>query len=308
MMAALKQQRWTEISVQAEREATDDITALLGRYCAGGAVVEQDLDTAPVTSDDRVTIKGFLPVWDEETLQKLEIALLLLSRSNVISEPHIRTLEPEDWAESWKAYFPPQHVGQRTVIVPTWREYTPQPDEVIIHLDPGMAFGTGQHPTTRLCLVAIERVLQPGMRVLDVGTGSGILAISAALQGAESVMAIDVDPISVAATRENGALNKVQDVIQVEHGTLAGSDRSPEIPVHNRPGYYDLALVNILAGVIVVMAPGIAAAVRQGGLVVASGIITDGADRVIERLAEVGLSLVERLEEKDWVALICQKD
>lgn len=307
-MATTKQQRWTEISVQAEREATDDLTALLGRYCAGGAVVEENLGNAPSSRDSRVTIKGFLPTWDEETLQKLEIALLLLSRNNIISEPHVRTLEPEDWAESWKAYFPPQHVGQRTVIVPTWREYTPQPGEVIIHLDPGMAFGTGQHPTTRLCLVAIERVLQPGMRVLDVGTGSGILAISAALQGAESVMAIDVDPISVAATQENVELNKVQDTIRVEHGTLPGSDRSPEIPLHTRQDYYDLALVNILAGVIVVMAPGIAAAVRQGGWVVASGIISEGADRVIERLAEVGLTLIERLEEKDWVALICQKD
>lgn len=116
---ATKQQRWVEISIRADRESTDDLSALLGRYCVGGAAVEENLEGAPSEDHRVVTIKGFLPTTDEATLRKLEIALLLLGKASNISQPQIRTLEPEDWAESWKAYFPPQHVGARTVIVPT---------------------------------------------------------------------------------------------------------------------------------------------------------------------------------------------
>jgi len=147
-MAEKPDNRWVEISVEVEREAVDDLVSLLGRYCTGGAVVEDR--PAPISQEPttRATVKGFLPVWDAETLRKLEVALLLLGKVSPISEPRVRVLEPEDWAYSWRAFFPPQHIGQHTVVVPTWHEYTPQPGEVILHLDPGMAFGTGLHATT----------------------------------------------------------------------------------------------------------------------------------------------------------------
>jgi ribosomal protein L11 methyltransferase len=247
-----------------------------------------------------------LPTWDEDTRRKLEVALLLLGKISHISPPRITTLEPEDWAESWKAFFPPQHLGARTVIVPTWHEYAPVPGEVIIRLDPGMAFGTGLHASTRLCLIAVEKLVRPGQsRVLDVGTGSGILSIAAALQGARAVQAMDLDAVAVEVARENVALNHVESIVHVERGTLEGTAPA-DVPRHTATGY-DLLLVNILAEVIIGMGPAIAAAMAPGGQVACSGIIREKAEDVARALAAVGLTLDERLEEEDWVALIAHK-
>ena len=292
---------WIEISVQADRDAVDDIVGVLGRHCQGGAVVE---DIAPELGEppsDRVTIKGFIPVWDTDTQQKLEIALLLLSRNSRISEPRLRTLEPEDWTESWKAFFPPQHIGNHTVVVPTWHRYDPEPGEMIIHLDPGMAFGTGLHATTRLCLIAVESMVRNGQRVLDVGTGSGILSISAAHHGATSIDAIDTDSVCVQVTQENAVLNKVDDRIIVKRGTLGNPP--PGVPLHTAKGY-DCLLVNILAEIIIGMADGIAQAIRSQGQFVASGIISEKAGLVVEALEANGLIVDETLTEGDWVALV----
>ena len=145
--------RWLEISVEADRESVDDLVGLLGRHCPGGAAVEYRPVETLQGVGERATVKGFLPACDKETCRKLEIVLLLLGQTSPISAPQIRTLEPRDWSESWKAFFPPQHIGARTVIVPTWRDHTPGPGEVVIRLDPGMAFGTGLHASTRLCLI-----------------------------------------------------------------------------------------------------------------------------------------------------------
>jgi len=302
-MPSRQEKRWTEISVEADRDSVDDLVNLLGRHCVGGAVVEDYPDDR--ARSGRVTVKGYLLTQDEQTRRKLEVALLLLSRVSPISEPRVTLLEPEDWAESWKAFFPPQHIGERTVIVPTWHEYAPQPQEVIIRLDPGMAFGTGLHASTRLCLAAIERLLRPGMSVLDVGTGSGILAIAAALQGAGRVQALDIDPVAVEVARENVTLNEVSTIVRVERGTL-GAGPSAEVPRHTAGGY-DLLLVNILAEVIITMAPAIAGALRAGGIYVGSGIISERADDAARALADAGLPLDERRQEDDWVALIGHK-
>ena len=296
--------RWVEISVESDRGEVDDIVGFMNRYCAGGAVIEERAPALGQPQGARVVVKGFLPEWDEETLRKLEIALLLLGKTSPLSEPRITTLEPEDWAESWKAYFPPLHVGESIVIVPTWRTYQPQDGEQVILLDPGMAFGTGLHATTRLCLVALERVALAGQRVLDVGTGSGILAIAAALQGATFVQAIDNDPVAVAVAQDNVTLNRVDAVVQVGHGTLGTA--SPR--VHEHVGRnYDVVLANILAEVIVEMAPAIPAALSDSGVLIASGIIEEKADLVAHALAQAGLRVDERPQEDDWVALIARK-
>ncbi len=298
--------RWVEISVQADREAVDDLVGLFNRSCRGGAIVEQKVDERSGDAALYTTVKGFLPTGDEETLLKLEVALLLLARVTSISEPRVRTLEPEDWAESWKAYFEPQRIGRHTAIVPTWREYSPQPDEVVVRIDPGMAFGTGLHATTRLCLVALERLALPGMRVLDVGTGSGILAVAAALQGARTVDALDIDTVSVRVAQDNIALNGVDDRVRVARGTLRGSETSVEVPVHPASDY-DLVLANILAEVIIALAPALAEALASDGALVASGIIGEKGDAVAEALSAAGLVVSERLEENDWLALIAHK-
>ncbi|MHB1294909.1 MAG: 50S ribosomal protein L11 methyltransferase [Anaerolineae bacterium] len=300
-----KEQRWVEIGVEADHNAIDDLVGLLGRYCSGGAVVEDVPDRRPTLPAGTVTVKGFLPEWDHETLRKLEIALLLLSRNSGISEPHIRVLEPEDWAESWKAYFKPLRIGNRNVIVPTWHTYAAQPGDIIIRLDPGMAFGTGLHASTRLCMVAIERLLQPGMRVLDVGTGSGILAISSALQGAAEVMAMDSDAVAVEVARFNTTLNGVDKVVHVERGTLGG-DAPADVP-RIVADSYDLLLINILAEIIIAMAKEVAAALRPGGFVAASGIINTKAEEVAAALEANGIVIDERILEEDWVALTGHK-
>lgn len=290
--------KWIEISVWAAREAVDDLVSLFDRNCPGGVVVEEQ-DTEGAGERARLKISGFLPASDTKTREKLEIALLLLARTSPISAPRIRTLAPEDWTESWKSFFSPQHVGERTVIVPTWHSYEPKPGEIVLHLDPGMAFGTGLHASTRLCLVAIERLLQPGMKVLDVGTGSGILAISAAMQAAEHVWALDTDPTCVQVAQDNVALNNVDDRVTVQEGTL---DTSADGSLATR--HYDLLLINILAEVIIDMAPAIGAVLPQEGLFVGSGIIETKAPQVERALEREHIMVDETLREDDWVALI----
>ena len=297
--------RWVEISVEADPASVDDLVSLLGRHCSGGAVVEiRPVDPSACVVRTTV-VKGFLPTWDHDTRERLEVALLLLSRAGPTSPPRVRVLEPHDWAESWKAFFPPQHIGHHTVIVPTWHTYEPAPGDLIVRLDPGMAFGTGLHATTRMCLCALEQLIEPGLLVLDIGTGSGILAIAAALQGATQVQAIDVDPVALAVARENVALNGVADLVHVEPGTL-GRALTPDVPAHQRGGY-GLVLVNILAEIITSMAPDLAIALGVGARFVASGIIEEKEAGVSSALTDVGLEIDERSREDGWVALIGHK-
>jgi len=290
--------RWIELSVETEKTAIDDLINLLSRYCSGGTVVEE----RPAA---RALVKGFIPEWEQETAQKLEIALLLLGQAADVGKPNVRVMAPEDWSESWKAYFEPQHIGKRTVIVPTWRNYTPKEGEMVILLDPGMAFGTGLHATTRLCLAAIEEHACAGLRAIDVGTGSGILSIALAKQGVGPIVALDIDPVAVHVAKDNLALNQVTGV-NVQVGTLAGPDTPADVPMHTCNGY-DLMVINIFADVIIALAPAIAAALKLGGTVIASGIISAKSDSVAEALQEVGFDAPERRDEDDWVALVARK-
>ena len=216
---SLDNARLIEISVQADREAVDDVVGLLSRHCSGGAAVDELRQGPEWPPEERILVKGFMDEHDQETLQKLEIALLLLSKTGVISEPATRLLEAADWAESWKAFFPPLPIGERFVVVPSWVEYEVPENRLPLYLDPGMAFGTGLHATTRLCLIAMESQQVSGARVLDVGTGSGILSIGAALLGAAHIDAIDVDPVCVQVTQENIVRNDVADAISVSRAT-----------------------------------------------------------------------------------------
>ena len=302
---SLDSSRWVEISVQAETEAVDDLIGLFSRHCTGGAAVEDQRRGPRWSENERVVVKGFVDEGDEDTLRKLEIALLLLSRSAGISEPQTRVLEPADWAEAWKAFFPPLPIGQSLVVVPTWLEHTPENGRRALRLDPGMAFGTGLHATTRLCLEVLERVIEPGMDVLDVGTGSGILSIAALLLGAQHVDAIDTDPVSIRVARENGVLNGVADRMRIVQATLP-TLASGTVPVL-QSGPYDLLLVNILAEVIIDMAPGFADYLRTEGRIVVSGIIADKAAAVREALNAHGLSVREELEQDGWVAQVASK-
>ena len=297
--------RLLEISVEADREAADDLLNLFSRYCSGGAAVDELREAPDWSPQARVAVKGYLDESDAETQRKLEIALLLLSRTGVISEPKTRLLQAADWAESWKAFFPPLPIGQRFVVVPSWIDYQVPPERLPLYLDPGMAFGTGLHATTRLCLMAMEQLSVEGMQVLDVGTGSGILSIAAALLGAAHVAAIDVDPVCVEIARQNSVRNHVDDRIMVARATLPGRARTGLS--YHQGGPYDLLLINILAEIIMDMSPSLPAFLKPGGYCIASGILAEKSAIVRDALGTAGLVVQHELEEEGWVALLAAK-
>jgi ribosomal protein L11 methyltransferase len=235
-----------------------------------------------------------------------------------VGELVMRQVEEEDWANAWKEHFQVHRVGQRTVIVPGWRQYEPVPGDLVITLDPGMAFGTGLHPTTRLCLIALEERVRPGQSILDLGTGSGILAIAAARLGAGSVVALDTDAVAVQAARANVAANGVQETVRVDQGTLGtgarpahqdrrSPDRRPAavLPT-SRPATFDLVVANIIAQVLVDLAPALAAALAPGAPLIASGIINERETDVAAALVAHGLTVEERKAEGDWVLLVAR--
>jgi ribosomal protein L11 methyltransferase len=292
----LSVQDWLEISVRVDGEAAESVSQVFNRYSRGGAVVERLFSTGLGAHDDadELIVKAFVPVDDLMVKRKIEEALWHLGQLYPIPSPTFRVLAEADWAEAWKAHYSILHIGRRTVIVPQWQTYASQAGEVVIILDPGMAFGTGTHPTTRLCLAALEEAIEPEMNVLDLGTGSGVLAIAAAKQGAGAVRAVDVDNMAVAAARENATANGVAHIVQVDLGSLDKVD-----------GQYDLILVNILAEVIcALLDEGLAGALRPGGKVIASGIIDDREPEVRTAFAQNGLEIVARRVEQDWVALV----
>src|SRR5215470_7230346 len=212
--------RWLELTVKMHPEAVESVCELMGGYSAEGVVIEEPYELTDDGQDYRilhgqpVTVRAYLPVdgTEEEKRQRIERGLWHFS-SLLQNNPHIssnlapnglfigemqtRTVNEEDWANAWKEYYHVTHIGECLVIRPSWREYTSKEHEVVLTLDPGMAFGTGIHPTTRLCLERVEQLVQPGMSVLDVGTGSGILALAAVKLGARSVYAIDNSSVAV---------------------------------------------------------------------------------------------------------------
>lgn len=308
---------WIEVSVQADGEAAEAVAELFNRYGRGGAVVEIPVDlfddeAEVVPLPSQVVVKAYLAADDAGlTLRrKIEEGLWHLSRLYPLAEPAIRELAEDDWAEAWKSHYHILRAGRQLVIVPAWEAYEPAPGEVAIRLEPGMAFGTGLHPTTRLCLGAIEAYLPAGGSVLDMGTGSGVLAIAAARLGARSVLALDADPVAVRVAQENVALNGVTDRCLVRHGSLPGGG---EVPLHFRPdgqlhllaeGQFDLVAANILAPVIIDMAAALAERLVPGGHLIAAGLIDTQEAAVTGALQAHGLAIVGRSQEKDWVCLV----
>jgi ribosomal protein L11 methyltransferase len=264
---------------------------------------------------DTVIVKAYLPADGSasEAQQRVEEGLWHLGQIYPLPEPVIQVLEEKDWAEAWKRQYQIQRVGRRTVIVPAWEEYSPAPGEIVLRLEPGMAFGTGLHPTTRLCLRALEQHCPPGGNLLDVGTGSGVLAIAAAKLGARFVLALDADGAAVSVARENVSMNGVGGQVTVQHGTLPGGDAVPVYFVSDGnlelldSGQFDLIIVNILAHVIIDLAPALAARVAPAGAVIAAGLIDTQEHLVTESFEAAGLSVVERAQEKDWVSLVARR-
>jgi len=286
------------------------VSAILARVAPGGVSVEIPFRlvaeglAAEVQTDAPAIVRAYLPALDPAAAEaavadaRRDLGHLQAFGLRPIGELEVRPVHEEDWAAAWKAHFPVLRVGSRLVIRPTWRRHRAVPGDVVLALDPGMAFGTGLHPTTRLCLAGIERWAEEGIvdgaRALDVGCGSGILAIALAKLGAASVLGVDTDPIAVEATAANARRNRLARRIAAEAGSL---------PVAGGP--YDLVAANLIASLLVALAEELAASVRPGGRLLASGIFIDREDEVRAAFAAAGLAVRARTGEGDWVALDC---
>ena len=302
---------WLELTVRTHPEAVESVSELLNRYTNGGVAIEEPIELIDEGQEYRVLVgqpvkvQAYLPIDGKEEAARQQVAEGLWHLSSLgpqfVGDLQTRIVHEEDWANAWKDYYHVTHIGQRLVIRPSWRDYIPKNNEVVLELDPGMAFGTGLHPTTRMCLEQIEQRVRPAMRVLDVGTGSGILALAAAKLGAVNVHCIDNSSVAVESAVANAETNHLGDRINVVLGVLNEAEAT------HLSGKYDLVLANIIARVIGSIAPHLAQVLAPGGIVIASGIIEDRRHEAEEPLLSTGFKLIEQVMIDDWVTLIMQK-
>ena len=305
--------KWAEISIHTTQEATEAVAAVFHELGAGGVVIEDpeliqsyrrsgnwtDCIFPDEPSVDFVTVIAYLPA-DEELPGKLRILSTRIdelaghSLDKGHGTIHWREVREAEWADAWKQYFHTSRIGERFVIKPSWEDYAPQPGDIVMDLDPGMAFGTGTHGTTILCLESLEGIVKPGMTVFDIGAGSGILSIAAAKMGAVSVKAVEYDAMAAETARRNIATNGVADIVEVSRGNL----------MNGLDGQADIIVANLIADLIVQMAPAVPARLKPGGCLVASGIIKDRLADVTDALARQGLVLNKVEEAGEWAALV----
>ncbi len=305
--------KWLEIAVSAPVDGIEQVSEIFIEMGTGGVVIEDpalilayareihpDEWAVPAqpASDGLALIKAYLPLQDgwQTRLEKLKNAV---NRLNLTSGSEItrRVVRDEDWAGAWKKYYRTLRVGRRLVVKPSWENYQPLADDLIIEMDPGMAFGSGTHSTTALCLRFLEKYVSPGMSVYDIGTGSGILAIAASRLGAAEVQALDVDPLACGVAAKNVANNNAGEVIKVRQGRLE------DLP----KGGADLVVANIIADVIAGLAPHTALVLKPGGIFIASGIIRERAEMVRRALAAADLTICEEQADGLWIAIAAVK-
>lgn len=311
--------KWSEISIHTTNEAIEPISHILHEAGASGVVIEDPFELTKEREDqfgeiyqlnpddypeEGVIVKAYLPVnsFLGETVDAIKESinnLILFDIDLGLNTVTISEVNEEEWATAWKKYYNPVKISERFTIVPTWEIYEPvSSDELIIELDPGMAFGTGTHPTTVMCIQALERTVKPGDKVIDVGTGSGVLSIAAAMLGADKIQAFDLDEVAVTQAKLNIKLNKVNDRVTVSQNNLL--DDVAE-------GAADVIVANILAEVIVRFTDDAAQVVKPGGLYITSGIIQQKKDLVKDTLISSGFEIVETILMEDWVAIISKR-
>ena len=295
---------WLEVSLQISPEQAEAVAEVLGRFTQEGVVIEQlteenNLSSAPILHN---SVKVFGYLFADETVEErkiqLEESLWHLSQIQPLPTPTYRLIHDQDWMAAWKKQYRPLKVGKKLAILPAWAENT-FPDRIPIRINPGMAFGTGTHPTTQLCLEMMESKIQPGQNIFDIGCGSGILSAAAIKLGADRVYGVDISSAASASSAENADLNQVRKKIELFKGSTA------EII----GGCFDilqapLVIANILASVILrLFDDGLAELVEPGGFLILSGILTPHISEVSSKAETFGLQLVEQLEIDDWAAL-----
>lgn len=311
--------KWAEVSIQTTHEATDVVAEIYYDIGAQGVVIEDPkllndfmdsgmwefADGERAKQTEVVTVKAYLPA-DEDLDERLRFLELRIKEFQAIEGDGMekgscllswKLVQDEDWADNWKKYFHPEKVGRRIVIKPTWEAYTANPEDIVVELDPGAAFGTGTHPTTAMCIRALEDLVHGGMRVFDVGTGSGVLAITAAKLGAEKVTAMDYDKMSVGVAAENIKQNGVASLV-----TTGVSDK-----LQSFAGKADLIVANIIADIVIDLLAEVDAHLAEGGHLLASGIISERLDDVRKACKTYHLTVDKVMEEKGWAAMLISR-
>ena len=300
---------WTDIRLTVAKADAENAEAVATLIAEGGIYIEDYSDIEQVAEIAHVDLieqelldkprdTVIIHLYLEPGASQVETLALIAARMEAAGIPYtVETegVEQEDWQNGWRKYYHPMEIGSRLAVVPSWQQY--DTDRVKLILDPGLAFGTGGHETTSLCLEALDEQVRGGERVLDIGTGSGILAIAALKLGAASAEGVDIDPVAVRTAGENAALNGVQDKLTVLVGDL--SDKAS--------GTYDIITANIVANAILSLAPAVPGLMAEGATFIASGIIDSRKDEVIAGLKKAGLAVAEVKEKRGWECIICKK-
>ena len=296
--------RWIEVSIVVDGELAEAVADVLGRFVSNGVVVESGVkyndEEDEGTPFGPVRVFGYLPFEEniDQKRRQLEEAFWHLNMIQALPPVTFKPIVEEDWMAAWKQHYQPIPIGKRLLVLPAWLE-NPFPDRIPIKIDPSMAFGTGTHPSTQLCLDLIETYLTPGQPVVDVGCGSGILSIAALKLGASAALAVDIDSQAVRSTRENAERNDINDELVTEVGSVEVAARSAKAP---------LVLANILAPVIIrLLDAGLGDLASAGGVLVLAGILDHQANDVVAAAAAHGLVELERRQILDWVGIALRK-
>lgn len=310
--------KWSEVSVHTIQEAVEAVSNILHEAGASGVVIEDpeilhrewDVSFGEIYQlspgdypTEGVIIKAYLPSSNNlgKITEEIQLSIENLVQFGISigkGKVTLSEVDEEDWETAWKKYYKPVQISERMTITPTWEEYTPKrQDELVIELDPGMAFGTGTHPTTVLCIRALEKRLKTGDQVIDVGCGSGILSIAAAKLGAGEVLAMDLDEVAVTSTNMNVKLNQLSDKIKVKQNNLLEGIMGP----------VDVIVSNILAEIILRFIEEAYQCLVQDGIFITSGIISQKEEEVTEALKKAGFTIIETTALEDWVSIVAKK-
>ena len=310
-------ENWIEITIHTTNEASEIVESILLDYGSTGVAIEDPTTLEENLHDDfgtivelsptdfpdvGVIVKGYINElnFDDETFTRFKGELEQLGQNINIGEffkIETTTIKDSDWENSWKDYFDILNIGEKFVIVPTWREYENEENKYVINIDPGMAFGTGGHETTSLCIKNLEKCVKPHDNIIDVGCGSGILSIAASYLTDGEIKAVDLDKLAVDVSRENFALNNLENRITVEEASLLTKETKK----------YNVIVANILAHIIELMLDDAYKLLEDGGYYITSGIIKDKKDELLEKMLERGFKLVEETSDNEWYSFVVTK-